>query len=134
MATEKMSLDQIEREVLRLAPWYYQFDLHGVRTDTTLPGDRYGHRTISPQWGEGIVEGKTVLDVGCNEGYRSFVSLDNGAARTIAFQDIAVLEMRRYDALRTAVAVTGPALLVGVILTVITLSRIDLDLPLPTGS
>ncbi len=85
MATERMSLDQIEREVLRLAPWYYQFDLHGVRTDTTLPGDRYGHRTISPQWGEGIVEGKTVLDVGCNEGYRSFVSLDNGAARTVGF-------------------------------------------------
>ena len=56
----------------------------------------------------------------------------NGAARTIAFQDIAVLEMRRYDALRTAVAITGPALLVLGVITVIALSRIDLSVP--TGS
>ena len=85
MTTETLSRDEIEGEVARLAPWYYQFDLDGVRTDTTSPCDRYGHRTISHKWGKGIVEGKTVLDVGCNEGFRSFVSLDNGAARTIGF-------------------------------------------------
>ena len=85
MTTETISRDQIEREVLRLAPWYYQFDLHGVRTDTTPPCDRYGHRTIARTWGQGTVEGRTVLDVGCNEGYRTFVSLDNGTARATSF-------------------------------------------------
>lgn len=84
MTIDQLGRDSIEREVRRLAPWYYRLDLRGVSTDITPACDRYGHRTIGP-WGRGIVENRTVLDVACNEGAWSFAALDQGAAHTVGF-------------------------------------------------
>ena len=39
--------EAIRAEVERLAPWYYAFDLHGVRTDLTAPCDHHGHRRVT---------------------------------------------------------------------------------------
>ena len=76
-----MDRREIEREVRRLSPWYYLYDLDGVRTDVTPPCDRHGHRTVSLTGSGRFLAGRTVLDVGCNEGGYSFAALDNGAAR-----------------------------------------------------
>ena len=73
--------DWIRGEVERLAPWYYAFDLNGVRTDGGTPCDHHGHRRVSlPEGAALYLKGRTVLDVGCNEGGYSFAALDHGAA------------------------------------------------------
>src|SRR3954447_26233719 len=78
--------EEIEREVRRLAPWYYLFDLNGIRTDITRPFDQHGHRTVSIQERFApYFQGRTVLDVGCNEGGYSFCALDCGAASVVGF-------------------------------------------------
>ncbi len=86
-----MDAEQIRREVIRLSPWYYRFDLGEVSTDITPACDHHGHRTVSvPGPSSGTVppavptaapylEDKTVLDLGCNEGGFAFSALDNGA-------------------------------------------------------
>ncbi|HEU4420359.1 MAG TPA: class I SAM-dependent methyltransferase [Planctomycetota bacterium] len=71
---------EIEREVRRLSPWYYLYDLDGVRTDLLPPCDRHGHRAVSLTGSGPFLAGRSVLDVGCNEGGYSFAALDNGAA------------------------------------------------------
>jgi len=77
---------EVEREVKRLAPWYYLYDLQGVRTDSTPAFDQYGHRTVNvPTWCERYFKGRSVLDVGCNEGAYSFSALDRGAAKVVGF-------------------------------------------------
>ncbi len=81
-----MDTESIEREVRRLAPWYYLLNLGGVRTDITPPNDPSGHRVIScPPILDGFWQGKSVLDVGCNEAAWSFGALDRGAAHVDAF-------------------------------------------------
>lgn len=81
-----MDTDQIRSEVERLAPWYYAFDLQGVRTDDLPPCDHCGFRVIHfPLVRDGYWRGKRVLDVGCNEGAWTFGVLDQGAAHVDAF-------------------------------------------------
>lgn len=76
----------IRSEVDRLAPWYYQFDLRGVRTDSTPPCDDTGHRQIVfPAIRPGFWRGKRVLDVGCAEGAWSFGALAQGCDAVTAF-------------------------------------------------
>lgn len=75
-----MDAEALKREVVRLAPWYYLWDLGPVKTDITPPCDPTGHRVIDagpvpPRF----LRGKTVLDLGCNEGAWSFAALDHGA-------------------------------------------------------
>jgi SAM-dependent methyltransferase len=73
---------EIEREVRRLAPWYYLFELGGVRTDITEPFDHWGHRRPqAPAPRNDFWSGKSVLDLGCNEGGLAFSALSHGAAR-----------------------------------------------------
>ncbi len=81
-----MERAEIEREVHRLAPWYYLFDLNGVRTDVAPPIHDHVFRTVHfPRVAEGFWNGKTVLDVACNEGAYSFGALEAGVARVDAF-------------------------------------------------
>ena len=77
-----MDDQQIEREVRRLAPWYYLFELGSVRTDITEPFDHWGHRRPEvPAPRPDFWSGKSVLDLGCNEGGLSFSALAQGAVR-----------------------------------------------------
>lgn len=77
---------RIRRQIKRLAPWYYRYDLKGVSTAISPPCDHHGHRTVSiPPGSEALFEGKTVLDVGCNEGGYTFAALEHGAASVDAF-------------------------------------------------
>lgn len=82
----KMDKDLIQREVERLAPWYYSFDLLGVRTDSLEAFDHHGHRTVDlPGPMRHLLEGRRILDVGCNEGAYSFAALECGAQHVTAF-------------------------------------------------
>lgn len=79
-----MNRERLEREVRRLAPWYYAFDLDGVRTDTTEPFDHWGHRRVEvPLLRPDFWSGRRVLDLGCNEGAYSFSAVQHGALSTL---------------------------------------------------
>ena len=81
-----MDVDAIEREVRRLSPWYFRFDLKGVKTDITPSIEGQGHRDVAfPAVEEGFWRGRRVLDVACNEGAFSFAALGEGAAHVDAF-------------------------------------------------
>ncbi|MCA8963383.1 MAG: methyltransferase domain-containing protein [Planctomycetes bacterium] len=95
-----MDSDAIEREVRRLAPWYYRWDLRGVRTDSTPPCDDQGHRQVAcPPIRDGFWRGKTVLDVACNEGAYGIGALGHGAASLVGFDSRAAnVEKARFVA------------------------------------
>ncbi|HZN37759.1 MAG TPA: methyltransferase domain-containing protein [Planctomycetota bacterium] len=95
-----MDRSAIEAEVRRLAPWYYSWDLCGVRTDATPPCDDQGHREVfCPPIHDGFWCGKSVLDVGCNEGAYGFGALEHGARRLVGFDCRAVnVEKARFIA------------------------------------
>ena len=77
-----MDAAAILAEVQRLAPWYYLWDLQGVRTDATPPCDDQGHRQVfCPPIFEGFWAGKSVLDVACNEGAYGLAVVDDWLAR-----------------------------------------------------
>jgi SAM-dependent methyltransferase len=79
-----MQYEQIENEIRRLAPWYYLYDLHGIRTDITAPFDDWGHRSVEiPDQVVPYLQGKTILDVGCNEGGYAFTALKRGAGSVL---------------------------------------------------
>ena len=81
-----MDLSSIEREIHRLAPWYYDLDLGGVRTSISPPCDDWGHRPLDfPEIRPGFWAGRTVLDAACNEGAWSFGARRAGAVRVDAF-------------------------------------------------
>lgn len=86
-----MDRAELEAEVRRLAPWYYRWDLRGVRTDSTAPCDDQGHREVScPPIHDGFWTGKTVLDVACNEGAYGIGALGHGAGSLVGFDCRAV--------------------------------------------
>ena len=93
-----MDREEIENEVRRLAPWYYLFDLSGVRTDIAPPCDDFGHRAEPrlPDAARIEIAGRSVLDCGCNEGGYSFSAVDCGASHVDAFdvRDINVEKAR----------------------------------------
>ncbi|MBK8974865.1 MAG: methyltransferase domain-containing protein [Planctomycetes bacterium] len=81
-----MDRTDIEREIRRLAPWYYDLELGGVRTTITAPFDDWGHRQLYfPPVRPGFWSGRTVLDVACNEGAWSFGARRAGAVHVDAF-------------------------------------------------
>ncbi|MEO0649613.1 MAG: methyltransferase domain-containing protein [Planctomycetota bacterium] len=100
MAGEQdLDTDTIRREVERLAPWYYDFDLAGVRTSETPASDPTGHRTIRfPKVRGGFWAGRDVLDVACAEGAWTFGALDLGARVTSFDVREAHLEKARFVA------------------------------------
>ena len=87
MALEReLSQEDVRREIVRLSPWYYLFELKGIGTDITPPSDFHGHRVVQiPSELKPYFEGKRVLDVGCNEGGYTFSAIDSGAESIEAF-------------------------------------------------
>ena len=78
--------EEIETEVKRLAPWYHDFDLHGIKTSSTPACDASGHRTIVvPEVHPGFWRGREVLDVACADGAWSFGAAQWGARSVHAF-------------------------------------------------
>jgi tRNA (mo5U34)-methyltransferase len=81
----KMTRDEIETQVRRLGPWFHNLDLAGVQTAPEhFLGDyprvkwqRFAHAIPDN------LEGKTVLDIGCNGGFYSIEMKRRGAARVV---------------------------------------------------
>lgn len=70
----------------RLAPWYYDFDLDGVKTASLGQVDMHGHRRVDvASVSRHIWQGKSVLDAGCNEGGWTFSAVSQGAGHVEAF-------------------------------------------------
>jgi tRNA (mo5U34)-methyltransferase len=70
----------VRQKVQELAPWYHNFDLDGVLTNPTnqsYPEARW--KLIEPYVPEKL-NGKTVLDLGCNAGYFSIQMKKRGAS------------------------------------------------------
>jgi tRNA (mo5U34)-methyltransferase len=80
-----MTRREIERRVQELGEWFHNLDLDGVKT---APGHFLGDypsivwRAIADRLPRQL-EGKTVLDVGCNAGFFSLEMKRRGAARVV---------------------------------------------------
>ena len=80
-----MTRDEVEVQVRRLGPWFHNLDLAGVQTAPEhFLGDyprvkwqRFAHAI------PGNLDGKTVLDIGCNGGFYCIEMKRRGAARVI---------------------------------------------------
>ena len=73
------SLEQRVREL----PWFHQMDLgHGVVTHGLSPLDAL--QVAADVYFKDGVEGKTVLDIGCWDGFNSFEAKRRGAERVLA--------------------------------------------------
>jgi tRNA (mo5U34)-methyltransferase len=80
-----MTRDEIEAQVRRLGPWFHNLDLAGVQTAPEhFLGDyprvkwqRFAHAIPNH------LDGKTVLDIGCNGGFYSIEMKRRGAARVV---------------------------------------------------
>ena len=81
----KMTRDEIETQVRRLGPWFHNLDLAGVQTAPEhFLGDyprvkwqRFAHAIPDN------LQGKTVLDIGCNGGFYSIEMKRRGATRVV---------------------------------------------------
>jgi len=78
-----LSPTEIAREVERLSPWHYEFDLGGVRTPIRarewINRHRQRHRYFfDPLVQAGFFRGKRVLDLGCNAGFWSLNAVAAG--------------------------------------------------------
>ena len=80
-----MTRDEIEAQVRRLGPWFHNLDLAGVQTAPEhFLGDYprvkwQGFAHAIPNH----LDGKTVLDIGCNGGFYSIEMKRRGAARVV---------------------------------------------------
>jgi SAM-dependent methyltransferase len=88
------------RRLVETIPWYHTIELQGVLT----PG-RFDHRPYLPHYQLPLdLEGQTVLDVGCSDGFFSFELESRGARRVVAIdgnpQDGSLGEMDYSPALR----------------------------------
>lgn len=80
-----MNETEIREHVQRLAPWFQNLELEGVRTAPghflgNYPADkfaRFAHLLPAD------LTGRTVLDIGCNAGFYSFEMRRRGAARVL---------------------------------------------------
>ena len=80
-----MTRDEVEAQVRRLGPWFHNLDLAGVQTAPEhFLGDyprvkwqRFAHAIPDN------LDGKTVLDIGCNGGFYCIEMKRRGAARVI---------------------------------------------------
>ena len=81
-----MDTEQLRERVASFPHWHYEFDLQGVRTPITKPEFANRHRERKRYLFDplvrlcgGSLEGKRVLDLGCNAGFWSLAALDAGA-------------------------------------------------------
>ncbi len=84
-----LTREEIFSEIQKLQPWFHCIDLgNGITTKTqSLMGEPVNHpqdlwQTIK-NFLPAELEGKSVLDVGCNAGYNSFEVKRSGAARVL---------------------------------------------------
>jgi tRNA (mo5U34)-methyltransferase len=83
---KQYSPEEIRQQVAQLGPWFHNLDLGGVRTAPThFLGDypavkwhRFAHAVL-PR-----VNGKSVLDIGCNAGFYAMEVKRSGARRVLA--------------------------------------------------
>jgi tRNA (mo5U34)-methyltransferase len=91
----------IHQRVRALGPWYHNLDLHGVRTAPEhFLGDypenhfQYFAHAVPPR-----LDGRSVLDIGCNGGFYSLEMKRRGAARVLGIDaDPRYLEQARFAA------------------------------------
>lgn len=81
-----MDTEQLRERVAGFPHWHYEFDLQGVRTPITNPEFANRHRERKRYLFDplvrlcgGSLEGKRVLDLGCNAGFWSLAALEAGA-------------------------------------------------------
>jgi tRNA (mo5U34)-methyltransferase len=79
------SMDEIRQEAAALGPWFHNIDLGGF---TTAPDHFLGdYPSVKWRTFEAAIprdlEGKTVLDIGCNGGFYSIEMKKRGAARVL---------------------------------------------------
>jgi tRNA (mo5U34)-methyltransferase len=83
--TRGLTREQIEKEVRQLGPWFHNLNLAGVQTAP----DHFLGDYPSVKWRlfehaiPENLEGKTVLDVGCNGGFYAIEMKRRGAARVL---------------------------------------------------
>ena len=98
---QELSTHEIERHVRELGQWFHNIDLRGVQTAPNhflgdYPNIKWRlFRHAVPE----RLDGKTVLDVGCNAGFYSIEMKKRGAARVVAIDsDDVYLEQGRFAA------------------------------------
>jgi len=96
-----LSTQQIEQRVRSLGTWFHNIDLKGVKTAPNhflgdypnIKWQRFAHAIPSD------LQGKSVLDVGCNGGFYSIEMKKRGAGRVVAIDsDDVYLEQARFAA------------------------------------
>ncbi|MCA6125203.1 TIGR04290 family methyltransferase [Bradyrhizobium sp. WSM 1704] len=85
MTSATLSRDEIRQRVDALGPWFHNLDLNGI---STAPSHFLGDypRVKWRRFAEVIpdnLEGKTVLDIGCNAGFYALEMKRRGAARVL---------------------------------------------------
>ena len=77
--------EEIERKIAAFPRWHYEFDLRGHRTPIFRRAHAARHRQRQRYFFEplvrlfgGSLEGKRVLDLGCNAGFWSLLSVEAG--------------------------------------------------------
>jgi tRNA (mo5U34)-methyltransferase len=85
MVKSRWTRPEIERRIEELQPWFHNLTLEGVKTAPDHPLGDYptlkwrGFANAIPQ----DLQGKTVLDIGCNAGFFSFEMKRRGAKRVV---------------------------------------------------
>lgn len=96
-----MTKEQIQEDVRKLGKWFHNIDLNGVKTapDHFL-GDypNFKYKNFAHAIPENL-EGKTVLDIGCNAGFYAIEMKKRGAERVLGIDsDEKYLAQARYAA------------------------------------
>ncbi|MEA2517439.1 MAG: tRNA (mo5U34)-methyltransferase, partial [Actinomycetota bacterium] len=86
MALTEPDAAELQRRIDEFDRWHYEFDLNGIKTPISDPTrvNRHNQRKryfIDPivQLLGGSLEGKRVLDLGCNAGFWSLAAIEAGA-------------------------------------------------------
>lgn len=86
MALTEPDAAELQRRISEFDRWHYEFDLNGIKTPISDPTrvNRHNQRKryfIDPivQLLGGSLEGKRVLDLGCNAGFWSLAAIEAGA-------------------------------------------------------
>jgi tRNA (mo5U34)-methyltransferase len=101
MSNPRLTNDDIRRRVEQLGPWFHNLELGGVSTAPAhFLGDypsvkwRRFSKAIEPE-----IEGRTVLDIGCNAGFYSIEMKRSGATRVLGIDsDEGYLRQARFAA------------------------------------
>src|SRR5579883_2491203 len=101
MTGARLTREDIQRRVDALGPWFHNLDLNGVNTASQhFLGDypRVKWRRFSQVIPQSL-EGKTVLDIGCNAGFYAMEMKRRGAERVLGLDtDEAYLAQARFAA------------------------------------